>query len=63
VKWKTPFMVAAVFSGRLGKPIWLTTATDDGREMFGICVDRNSGKIIFDQLQFSNVNLSRWEMT
>jgi len=28
--------------------IWLTTATEDGRELFAVCVDRQSGKLIHD---------------
>jgi len=28
--------------------IWLTTAREDGRELFAICVDLNSGEIIHD---------------
>src|SRR5256885_7407820 len=31
-----------------GKQIWLTSATKDGRELFVLCVDRDSGKIIRD---------------
>lgn len=28
--------------------IWMTTATDDGKEMYAVCVDFNSGEIVFD---------------
>lgn len=28
--------------------IWMTTATEDGKEMYAVCVDFNTGKIIFD---------------
>ena len=28
--------------------IWMTTATEDGKEMYAICVDYNSGKTFFD---------------
>ncbi len=31
-----------------GKQIWLTTALDDGRELFAICVDLDSGDIVHD---------------
>ena len=31
-----------------GKQIWLTSATKDGRELFVLCIDRDTGKIIRD---------------
>ncbi len=31
-----------------GNQIWLTTATASGRQMFVVCVDRTSGKIVHD---------------
>lgn len=31
-----------------GKQVWLTTATKDGRELYALCLDRDSGKIIRD---------------
>jgi outer membrane protein assembly factor BamB len=31
-----------------GNQIWLTTAKADGKEMFALCVDRESGKILHD---------------
>jgi len=42
--WSTPVI--------LGKQIWLTTATADGKDFFGICVDADSGKIIFNERVF-----------
>jgi len=53
VKWKTPIPHAGwstpvVLEGR----IWLTTATEDGKEFFGICVDADSGKILFHERLF-----------
>jgi outer membrane protein assembly factor BamB len=35
-----------------GDQIWVTTATTDGKEMSGICVDFNSGNILYDVLLF-----------
>lgn len=35
-----------------GDQIWLTTATDDGKKSFAICVDRNKGAIVYDRLLF-----------
>lgn len=37
-----------------GKQIWLTTATEDGKQMFGVCLDRDSGKEIHNLLIFEN---------
>ncbi len=34
--------------------IWLTTATDDGHEMFAVCVDRQDGRIVRDLQLFHN---------
>ena len=35
-----------------GNQVWVTTATVDGKEMSGICVDFKSGKVLFDILLF-----------
>jgi outer membrane protein assembly factor BamB len=35
-----------------GKQIWLTSASKDGRELYVICVDRDSGKILLDRKLF-----------
>ena len=58
VKWKT------VVHGRgwsspviWGDQIWITTATDDGREQYAVCVDRNSGKVLHDIHLFHNDTL------
>src|SRR5262249_22824557 len=31
-----------------GQQIWMTTAREDGKELFAVCVDRDSGKILHD---------------
>jgi len=31
-----------------GQQIWLTTGREDGKELFAVCVDRDSGKILHD---------------
>ncbi len=36
--------------------IWLTTATPDGKEMFAVCVDRESGKIVRNVKVFDTPN-------
>jgi len=46
VKWKTPIPGRGWSSPAiLGDRIWLTTATDDGKSLRAICVDRNTGSI------------------
>lgn len=34
--------------------IWFTTATEDGTRQYGICVDKESGKILYDKELFYN---------
>jgi outer membrane protein assembly factor BamB len=49
VRWKTPIHGRAWSSPVvLGQQVWMTTATPDGRELFAIAVDRDSGKVIHD---------------
>ena len=31
-----------------GEQIWLTTATTDGREMYAVCVDAQTGRVVMD---------------
>ncbi|MEI6389735.1 MAG: PQQ-binding-like beta-propeller repeat protein [Verrucomicrobiota bacterium] len=31
-----------------GKQIWLTTATEDGKQLYAVCVDSRTGKIVHD---------------
>lgn len=53
VKWKTPIHGKAWSSPVVwGGQIWFTTATEDGRELSVLCVDRESGKVIRDQKLF-----------
>jgi outer membrane protein assembly factor BamB len=42
--WSTPVI--------LGRQIWLTTATMDGHDFFALCVDADTGKIIFHERLF-----------
>ncbi|MDD4869382.1 MAG: PQQ-binding-like beta-propeller repeat protein [Kiritimatiellae bacterium] len=42
--WSTPVV--------LGNQIWLTTATTNGNDFFAICVDADTGKIVFNQKLF-----------
>src|SRR5262245_28616328 len=49
VRWKTPIHGKAWSSPVVwGEQIWMTSATEDGKESFVICVDRGSGKIVRD---------------
>lgn len=49
VRWKTPIHDTGWSSPVVwGNQIWLTTARDDGSELFAICVDLESGEIIHD---------------
>lgn len=42
--WSTPII--------LGSQIWLTTATEEGTDYFALCVDKDSGKILFNERLF-----------
>ena len=49
VKWKTPIPGKAWSSPVVWRnQVWITTATPDGRELYAICVDRDTGKIVHD---------------
>jgi outer membrane protein assembly factor BamB len=49
VKWRTPVRGKAWSSPVVwDDQIWLTTAPPDGKELFAICLDRNTGKVIHD---------------
>ena len=53
VKWKTPIPHRGWSTPVvLGKQIWLTTATLDGHDFFAVCVDADTGKIIFNERVF-----------
>lgn len=53
VVWKTPvhgrgWSTPVVYGQRL----WLTTATEDGKAMSVLCLDRQSGKVLLDKVLF-----------
>jgi len=53
VKWKTAIHGKAWSSPVIwDQQIWLTSATEDGHELFVLCVDRDTGKITQDQKLF-----------
>ncbi|HEX2445475.1 MAG TPA: PQQ-binding-like beta-propeller repeat protein, partial [Vicinamibacterales bacterium] len=49
VAWKVPIHGRAWSSPViLGDQVWVTTATEDGRELFAVAIDRRTGKILHD---------------
>ena len=53
IKWKTEipyrgWSTPVVMNGQ----VWLTTATEDGHDFFAICVDADTGKILFNEKVF-----------
>jgi outer membrane protein assembly factor BamB len=49
VRWKTAIHGRAWSSPVvLGSQIWVTTATEDGRELFAVAVDRDTGRVVYD---------------
>src|SRR5258708_5964349 len=57
VVWKTPIHDSGWSSPVIWQnQIWLTTATDDGKQSFVLCIDRQNGKVIHDLKLFDNAN-------
>jgi outer membrane protein assembly factor BamB len=57
IKWHTPIHGRAWSSPVIwDEQIWMTTATEDGRELWVVCVDRDSGKILHDTKLFDVAN-------
>ena len=53
VRWKTPIHGRAWSSPVIWeKQVWLTTATENGKELSVLCIDRDSGKILLDRKLF-----------
>ena len=50
--WSTPIV--------LGDQIWLTTASEDGKKMYAVCVSKESGKILHDILVLENEKV-KWK--
>jgi outer membrane protein assembly factor BamB len=54
VVWKTPIHDWGWSSPLVWEnQVWLTTATGNGREMFAVCVDRQTGKVLQDVKVFA----------
>ena len=50
VRWKTPIHGRAWSSPVIwGKQVWLTTATEDGKVLSVLCIDRDSGRVLLDR--------------
>lgn len=57
VTWKTPIHGKAWSSPVVwGNQVWMTTATPDGHELYAVCVDRDSGKVVYDLKLFDVPN-------
>lgn len=55
VRWKTPIHGRGWSSPLvIGDKLWLTTATEAGDRLSLLAVDRASGKIVFDEVVFTN---------
>lgn len=49
IVWKTPIHDRGWSSPVVfGKQVWLTTASKDGRQLYALCLDRDTGKVIRD---------------
>lgn len=55
IKWKTEIHGRGHSSPVVyGNQVWVTTATTDGTELYAVCVDFNSGKIVHDIRVFTS---------
>ena len=53
VKWKTEIPYRGLSTPVvLGDQVWITTATEEGHDYFAIGLDKNSGKILFNEKVF-----------
>jgi outer membrane protein assembly factor BamB len=53
IRWKTPIHDKGWSSPVVwGDQIWLTTAREDGKELYALCIDRSSGKILRDEKMY-----------
>jgi outer membrane protein assembly factor BamB len=58
VKWKTEIHDKGYSSPVIyGNQIWVTTATADGKELYAVCLDFKTGKIIYDIKVFTPVKV------
>ncbi len=53
IKWKTEIPLRGWSTPVvMGNQIWLTTATEEGHDYFALCVDKENGKILFNEKVF-----------
>lgn len=53
VTWKTPLPGRAWSSPVIwGRQIWLTDGTADGKELYAVCIDRETGEVLLNRKQF-----------
>ena len=53
VAWKTAIHGRGWSSPVIwGKQVWITTAPQDGKQLFAVCIDRDSGQVLHDILVF-----------
>jgi len=58
IRWKTPIHGRGWSSPVVWEDqIWMTTATEDGKQMFAVCVARDSGKVLQDIRVFTGHRL------
>ena len=58
IKWKTEIHDKGYSSPVVyGNQVWVTTARSDGKELYALCMDFNSGKIVYDVKVFSPENV------
>lgn len=59
MKWKTEIHGKGWSSPVIfGNQIWITTASQDGKELFALCIDFQTGKIVHDIKVFSPENVA-----
>lgn len=55
IVWKTPIPGKGWSSPVIwDNQIWLTTATEDGKQMFALCIDRQTGQVVHNKRLFEN---------
>ncbi len=62
VKWKVPIHDKGWSSPVIwGDQLWLTTATEDGKQLFVLTLDKNSGKVLRDVKLFEATQPELWK--
>src|SRR5262245_35423566 len=62
VKWKTPIHDKGWSSPVIwGDQVWLTTATEDGKHLFALTIDKNTGRVTRDVKLFDAEQPELWK--